>query len=82
MSYQGALERPNTLEIWWHSLRPATLLTGFAPIFVGAFCGVMQLETTLSKLPLHLWARLGIAFLVVALLQSGANLVNDVKDCP
>lgn len=62
------------------AFRPATLLTGLAPVLLGLAFGLKPLLFGPRSLRLsHIIVSLGACFLVVA-LQSAANLVNDAKD--
>ncbi len=62
---------------WVMAIRPPTLLTGLAPVIVGNALGLSLLTEPLSLV--H-WGVVAATVLAVILLQSAANLVNDVKD--
>lgn len=62
---------------WMMAIRPPTLLTGLAPVIVGNALGLSLLEGPVSAI--HIGIVVATVFTVV-LLQSAANLVNDVKD--
>lgn len=62
------------IKAWTLALRPPTLLTGFAPVIIGAAL------VPKDRLDLLAWLSMFGCLLCVALMQSGANLVNDVKD--
>lgn len=55
--------------------RPPTLLTGLAPVLLGNVLGTVQGGADGSG-----WTVWVVTLLVVILMQSGANLVNDVQD--
>ncbi len=54
--------------------RPATLLLGVSPVFLGTALGYQGNDRKLNIVTFAL------ALLVVILMQSAANLINDVKD--
>lgn len=65
---------------WVMAIRPATLLTGLAPVLLGLAFGLKPVLYGSRSLRLsHILVSLG-ACLLVLLLQSAANLVNDAKD--
>lgn len=74
------MTKPGPLKAWWRAIRPPTLLTGFAPIIVGMSISLNANGQKLSEANLTQLTLLAAALLTVALLQAGANLVNDVKD--
>ena len=66
----------NALQIWWRSIRPATLWAGAAPVFVGAgLAAESGISWTLSSCAV-LFAALAGALLI----QVGCNLINDYED--
>ena len=58
-------------------IRPPTLLVGLTPILIGLAFGFKELAGTYTSLEIAM--AIG-AIIFVLLMQSGANLVNDVKD--
>ncbi len=65
---------------WIMAIRPATLLTGLAPVLLGLSFGLKQVLYGPRSIRLsHVLVSI-FACLLVMLLQSAANLVNDAKD--
>jgi 1,4-dihydroxy-2-naphthoate octaprenyltransferase len=62
------------------AMRPHTLLTGLAPVFLGLCFGLKPLLYGSRSLRLSQVLVCVFASLLVILLQSAANLVNDAKD--
>lgn len=70
----------STPSAWIMAVRPATLLTGLAPVLLGLAFGLKPVLYGSRSLRLsHVLVSL-FACLLVLLLQSAANLVNDAKD--
>jgi 1,4-dihydroxy-2-naphthoate octaprenyltransferase len=65
---------------WIMAIRPATLLTGLAPVLLGLAFGLKQVLYGSRSLRLSHAVVSLFACLLVVLLQSAANLVNDAKD--
>lgn len=62
------------------AMRPATLMVGLSPVFLGSFLGMRAvLDRGKDLNGIHFLLVL-LAVLLVILMQSAANLVNDVKD--
>lgn len=66
---------------WVMAVRPATLLTGLSPVFLGLAFGLKPVlhGSSRSMRLSHVLVSL-LACLLVVCLQSAANLVNDAKD--
>ena len=60
-----------------HALRPATLLTGAAPVFLGASVGFSFNPHDSSRPQLMIFF---VSVMAVIVMQAAANLVNDAKD--
>lgn len=70
-------QNPGRMKSWILAIRPPTLLAGLGPVLLGiAFAWNRLGEASSNSLPLASIA----AVLLVILLQSAANLVNDAKD--
>jgi 1,4-dihydroxy-2-naphthoate octaprenyltransferase len=67
---------PSRIQVWWRSIRPATLSAGAAPVAVGAgLAAEAGVSWTLSSGCILLGALIGSL-----LIQIGCNLVNDYAD--
>lgn len=68
------------IQVWWDGLRPAYLPLSLLPVLVGSV--VAWTQTVSAKTPLgHFHFTHFIVILVaVALIQAGANLINDYYD--
>ncbi len=67
-------------QSWVLAIRPATLLTGLAPVLLGLAFGLKPLLYGARTLRAsHVLVSL-VACLLVIFLQSAANMVNDAKD--
>ena len=64
--------QPSSLQIWWKTIRPATLWAGVAPVFVGS--GLAFVDGSFQWLPATM------AVVGSILIQIGCNLVNDYSD--
>lgn len=62
------------------AMRPATLLVGLSPVFLGSFLGMKSVLDRGKELNVSHGLLVALAILLVILMQSAANLVNDVKD--
>lgn len=62
------------------AMRPATLLVGLSPVFLGTYFGMSQLWKKGQELSAVNFIVMSLAVLLVILMQCAANLVNDVKD--
>ncbi len=67
-------------QSWVLAIRPATLLTGLAPVLLGLAFGLKLVLYGARSLRLSHIVVSVIACLLVVFLQSAANLVNDAKD--
>ena len=67
---------PSALQIWWRSIRPATLWAGAAPVFVGAGLAAESGVSWSFSSGVTLLAALVGALLI----QVGCNLINDYED--
>ena len=70
----------NNLQALVIGVRPPTLLLGISPVLLGSALGLKWHLETGKDLGLLNGLMFFAALLVVVLLQSAANLVNDVKD--
>lgn len=67
----------STLKLIFQAIRPATLLTGAAPVMLGASVGYMSNPKDPDHPQLLIFI---VSVLAVVVMQAAANLVNDAKD--
>jgi 1,4-dihydroxy-2-naphthoate octaprenyltransferase len=68
------------IHAWWEGIRPAYLILSLVPLVVGSVLAWTQTVTLGHPLGHFHPLRFLAAFIAVALLQIGANLVNDYYD--
>ncbi len=68
------------LQIWWDGIRPAYFVLSLSPVVVGSVLAWIQSITLKTPLGHFHPLRFIATFIAVALLQIGANLVNDYYD--
>jgi 1,4-dihydroxy-2-naphthoate octaprenyltransferase len=69
---QSAQPIPSRFQIWWLTIRPATLWAGGAPVFLGTAIAYIE-----NQHQLHLAV---IALICAIFIQIACNLVNDYAD--
>ncbi len=70
----SAAPRPGFAKTWWVAIRPFALPASTMPVVFGTVLAI-----TIGEAQFHLWRFVG-ALLGMALLHTGANLLNDVFD--